>query len=93
MLESDSQLLVSSLNSSSHELSEIGILLRETRSMCIASFESFCFKHCRRFCNKVAHALAKFGSLAEEVCVGWDNVAPNFVSNLVASDVAVHSVK
>jgi ribonuclease HI len=69
--QSDSKVMVDALNSSSHELSEIGVLLRDTRSLCIASFDLFCFKHCRRVCNKIAHTLAKFDSQADEECVGW----------------------
>jgi hypothetical protein len=63
--------MVDALNSSSHELSEIGVLLRDTRSLCIASFDLFCFKHCRRVCNKITHTLAKFDSQVDEECVGW----------------------
>ena len=85
VFESDSVIQVNSLNSASHELLEIGVLLREIRSLCICSFESFNFKYCSRSCNNVAHCLAKFGSQAEEECVGWADVAPNFVSDLVAN--------
>jgi hypothetical protein len=91
VFESDSQVLVNALNSSGHELSEIGVLLREARSMCIASLESFSFRHCRPECNKVAHSLARFASKADEECVGWTDVAPPFVSDVVASESAVHS--
>jgi ribonuclease HI len=89
VFESDSKVLVDALNSSSHELSEIGVLLREARSLCILSFDLFSFKHYRRVCNKIAHTLAKFGSQAEEEYVGWADVAPDFVSDLVASESAV----
>jgi hypothetical protein len=86
VFESDSKVLVDALNSDSHELSKIGVLLREARSLCISSFDLFSFKHCRRVCNKIAHILAKFGSQTEEECVGWTDVAPYFVSDLVASE-------
>jgi hypothetical protein len=86
VFESDSKVLVDALNSDSHELSEIGVLLREARSLCISSFDLFSFKHCRRVCNKIAHILAKFGSQTEEECVGWTDVAPDFLSDLVASE-------
>jgi hypothetical protein len=39
--------LVNALNSSSHELSDIGVLLHEIRSNCIASFEAY-FQFCWR---------------------------------------------
>ena len=44
VFESDSIILVNAVNSASHELSEIGVLLREIRSLCIGSFESFIFQ-------------------------------------------------
>jgi ribonuclease HI len=87
--KSDSKVLVDALKSGSHELSEIGVLPREARSLCISSFDLFSFKHCHRGCNKIAHTLAKFGSQAEKECVGWADVAPDFVSDLVASKSAV----
>ena len=80
VFESDSVIQVNSLNSASHELLEIGVLLREIRSLCIGSFESFSFKYCGRSCNNV-----------EVECVGLADVAPNFVSVLVASKSATHS--
>jgi hypothetical protein len=77
--------MVDALNSSGHKLSEVGVLLREARSMCIALFDFFCFKHYCRSCNKIAHTLADFGSQTDV------SVAPYFVSELVAneSDVSV----
>ena len=90
--ESDSQTLVSALKSSSHELSEIGVLLRDARSRCFAAFDLFEFNYCQRTCNKVAHSLAKFGYEADTECLGWTDEVPPFVSDLVASDIAVHPV-
>ena len=90
IFESDSKTLVDALNSDRHKLSEIGVLLRESRSNCIAELETFSFQFCSRVCNKVAHAIAKFGSQAELECVGWDDAAPGFVSELVASEAAEH---
>jgi ribonuclease HI len=92
VFESDSKTLVQALNSDSHDLSKIGVLLREARSICLSSFESFEFIFCSRYCNKVAHALAQYGYTAEDECCGWADDAPNFVSDLVASDVAEPSV-
>ena len=37
VFESDRQTLVRALNSSSHELSQIGVLLREARSFCVGN--------------------------------------------------------
>jgi hypothetical protein len=60
------------------------------RSNCICSFEVFEFSFCPRSCKKIAHELAQFGHLAEEGCLGWADVAPDFVSDLVASEIAAH---
>ncbi|KAM0915505.1 hypothetical protein ACQ4PT_010803 [Festuca glaucescens] len=91
VFESDSQTLVNALNSSSHELSVIGILLHEARSNCISSFDSFEICFCPHQCNNVAHSLAQHGFRAEDECVGWADVAPPFVSDMLASDLAVSS--
>jgi hypothetical protein len=39
---------------------------------------------------KIAHELAQFGRLAEDGCLGWADVAPDFVSVLAASEIGVH---
>jgi ribonuclease HI len=91
VFESDCQVLVGALSSNSHDLSEIGVLIREARSKCIVSFDSSSFVFCRRACNKVAHSLAQYGSKMEDECVRWVDTAPDFVSAEVASDCAEHS--
>ena len=88
IFESDSQTLVHALQSKSHDLAEIGVLLREIRSECIGSFESFEFSFCPRSCNKVAHDIAQFGLRTETGCTGWADDAPEFVSGLIASEFA-----
>jgi ribonuclease HI len=92
VFESDSKNLVQALNSESHDLSKIGVLIREARSICISYFESFEFTFVSRHCNKVAHTLAQYGYTADDECRGWAEDAPDFVSALVASDVAEPSV-
>ncbi|KAK1628050.1 hypothetical protein QYE76_002365 [Lolium multiflorum] len=91
VFESDSLTLVQALNTSSHELSAIGVILREARSNCIAAFDSFDFIFCPRKCNRIAHTLAQYGLRAEDECVGWADVAPPIVSDLVASELAASS--
>jgi ribonuclease HI len=92
VFESDSKNLVQALNSESHDLSKIGVLIREARSICISYFESFEFTFVSRHCNKVAHTLAQYGYSAEDECRGWAEDAPDFVSALLASDAAEPSV-
>jgi ribonuclease HI len=79
IFESDSQVLVNALNSSSHDMATIGVLLREIRSNCIRDFDVFEFSFAGRNCNKVAHSLAKHGVVIEDECVGWAEDPPQVV--------------
>ncbi|KAE8775970.1 hypothetical protein D1007_51441 [Hordeum vulgare] len=88
ILESDSHVLVHALNSDEYDRKMIGVLQRETRSVCYANFESFTFSFCNRKCNKVAHELPAFGFRMGAVDLSWIEQAPDFVSGLVASDMA-----
>lgn len=71
IFESDSSILVNALNSGEYDCSTIGVLLRESRSLCFANFESFAFGFCKRDCNKVAHELAAYGYRAGDVVSSW----------------------
>ena len=88
LLESDSQKLVYTLKRGDVDLSDIGVLFREARSLCVVAFESYDFMHCKRSCNAVAHALAKYGFGSAESSLVWGELMPSFVLDLVASDVA-----
>lgn len=89
IFESDSVSLVNAINSGERDLSSIGVLIREARSLCYASFDAFEFTFCKRSCNSVAHSLAAFGYRAGVVCSWWKDQAPEFVCDLVAGDSAV----
>ena len=41
--------------------------------------------------NVVAHSLAQYGLRAETECTGWEGNAPDCISAVVASDIAVRS--
>jgi ribonuclease HI len=88
VFESDCQTLVNALKNGSYDLSDLGVLIREARSICIASFEFYEFSYCPRSCNKIAHVLAQHGLRADVECVGWADYAPDFVSVLVTSEIA-----
>ena len=90
IFESDCQTLVYALQSRSHDLAPIGVLLKEVRSICIGSFESYSFQFVPRTCNAVAHLLAQHGLRSDSTCVGWEDDAPSFIVDLVASECAVH---
>ena len=90
IFKSDSLSLVNAINSGERDLSSIGVLIREARSLCYASFDAFEFTFCKRSCNSVAHSLAAFGYRAGVVCSWWKDQAPELVCDLVAGDSAVH---
>ena len=92
LVESDSLSLIKALKSGDSDLSEIRVLIREARSRCFMSFECLHFQHCRRMCNSVAHVLARYGYGLVEAPVVWGEFVPEFVSVLVASDIAGSSV-
>ena len=90
IFESDCRNLIMAIQSKSHDLALIGVLLKEVRSICIGSFETSSFQFAPRSCNEVAHRLAQHGLRADAACVGWEDEAPDFLVDLVASEAAVH---
>jgi ribonuclease HI len=92
IFESDSLNLVNALKSGDADLSDIGVLYREARSLCVLAFDAFDFRFCRRSCNKTAHAIAQHGRDVGVQNLLWLEDAPAFVSVLVASDLAMHQV-
>jgi hypothetical protein len=92
IFESDSLNLVNALKSGDADLSDIGVLFREARSLCMLAVDAFEFKFCRRSCNKAAHAIAQHGKTLGVQNLIWLEDAPAFVSVLVASDLATHQV-
>ena len=86
--ESDCLTMISALKGRGYDAAELGVLFREARSLCHASFVFSEFMFCPRNCNHVAHALAQFAMGAAEPLHVWANVAPDFVSVLVNADMA-----
>ncbi|VAH77352.1 unnamed protein product [Triticum turgidum subsp. durum] len=86
--ELDYLTMISALKGRDYDAAELGVLFREERSLCHASFVFFEFMFCPRKCNHVAHALAQFAMGAVEPLHVWANVAPDFVSILVNADMA-----
>ena len=89
IFESDCKTLVEAVRSRSHDLAHVGVLLKEIRSICIGSFESWRFEHVLRSGNCAAHSLSQYGLRAEIMCTGWEGEAPGFISDVVASEIAV----
>jgi hypothetical protein len=77
IFESDSKNHVSALINKTHDLSAMGVLLKEIRSICISSFESFQFQFVPRNYNGAAHSLVQYGLRAKSECTGWEGDAPS----------------
>jgi ribonuclease HI len=88
IFESDASNLVQGLQSKDYDKSEIGVLVKEARSLCIMNFSSFQFSFSRRTCNIAAHELAKLGANSESEDSYWDVSAPGCIVNILASDLA-----
>jgi hypothetical protein len=88
VIESDGMTLVNALKGREYDASELGVLFREAKSLCHASFQSHDFLFCSRVCNKVAHCLAQFGMGSDDPFSVWAYDAPDFVSVMVDADLA-----
>ena len=55
IFESDASILVQGLKSTELDKSEIGVLVKEAKSLCLLNFSSFQFSFSRRTCNNAAH--------------------------------------
>ncbi|KAM0845230.1 hypothetical protein ACQ4PT_056506 [Festuca glaucescens] len=89
IFESGSTILVNALNGNEYDRSEIGVLIKDAKSLCTTNFECSSFSFDRRACNAVAHELDKFGANSAEASYFWVDHAPNCVIDFIASDVAV----
>ena len=90
ILESDCLMMNSALKSRDYDTTELGVLFREARSVCHASFGSYEFMFCHRECNRVAHSVAQFGLRAAGPFSVWAAEAPDFVSVLVDTEMVRH---
>jgi hypothetical protein len=55
IFESDASTLVQALKSNDYDMSSIGVVVKEARSLYTLNFDSFQFSFCRRTCNNAAH--------------------------------------
>lgn len=87
-VETDAMKLVQAITSDEQDMALNGILFKEIKCFAQLNFSSFHISYCPRACNKVADALASFGAgsgLTSSTV--WLDGAPEFVHNLVASDI------
>jgi len=88
IVETDSLLAKSALETNSFALASIGGIAYETKSLMNMSFVSCVLSFCPRECNQVAHALAAQGCMcSQNADLCWEGMPPG-VENLVASDIA-----
>jgi hypothetical protein len=64
-------------------------VIREVRNLFSLQFDVIKVVYCRRACNSVAHELAKGAAFGSSTPVVWSGQFPEFVCNLVNSDIAV----
>ena len=58
VLEGDSQILINALNTNSHSLSQFGHIVNDIWYLA-SHFSIISYSHVRRYCNTVAHLLAR----------------------------------
>jgi ribonuclease HI len=88
-IETDSQQLVQAIEGSDQDLSRNGAIFREIKFQLSLNFFIFRISYCPRACNRVADAMAAHGAkLGPRSQAVWLGYAPDFVSVLVASDIA-----
>jgi hypothetical protein len=91
IFESDSTTLVNAIKTGSHDLADVGVLIREARSLRFLHFDQAEFIYCHRSCNNIAHTLAKFGYQDSALSSSWMYTAPDCVIGALASDRASSS--
>jgi hypothetical protein len=92
IFESDSTTLVTAIKTGSHDLADMGVLIREVRSLRYLHFDQAEFIYYRCSYNNVAHTLAKFGYQDSAFSSSWMYTAPDCVIGVLASDRAEHLV-
>jgi hypothetical protein len=89
IIETDATLLKSALQSNEFDLARHGVLFREAKFLLLTNFLDYKVLYCKRKCNTVAHVLATTGAkLVSGGVMLWHDHVPDFVSRIVASDLA-----
>jgi hypothetical protein len=85
IFESDSTTLVNAIKTG-NDLADVGVLIREARSLRFLHFDQADFTYCHRSCNNVAHTLAKFSYQDSALSSSWMYTAPDCVIGAHASE-------
>ncbi|KAL6270249.1 hypothetical protein ACE6H2_027160 [Prunus campanulata] len=83
-LESDSQALVLAVNGPNNDTSELGRFIDDARFL-LARWDSCSLSHVLREGNKVAHCIARFALLTQQVCF-WEQ-PPDFIQKDLLADL------
>ena len=90
IVETDSNQLFYALKDDELDNGINAAVIREGRDLLSLQFSVTQVVYCPRACNNVAHELARFGAtLASSTPVVWAEDFPEFICNLVNSDLAV----
>lgn len=81
VVETDAQELLAALTSDAYDLWSNGVLFKEIKAFAFLNFSFFSVVFAPRDCNKVADALAAFGTkMVTEPQAVWPGGAPTFCS-------------
>ena len=88
VLETDSQLVKSALESNMFALADTGGIVYELKFLISSSFSEFKVLFSPRTCNSVAHAVAALGCMCpRDTLLWWEGCTPDGLEDLVASDI------
>jgi hypothetical protein len=80
---------VQAIEGSDQDLARNGAIFREIKFQLSLNFSLFRISYCPRTCNPITDAMAAHGAkLGPRSQAVWPGCAPDFVSVLVASDIA-----
>ena len=85
IVESDAEIVVSLIKSSTALNSSVGLILNDCRSL-LGSLEGCSLIHIRRSANQVAHDLAR-SSVSGSDLGEWRESPPSFLADVLANDL------
>lgn len=89
VIETDALMVVQACTSTAYDMSSVGYLAQELRSMVDSNFQFFKFAYVPRECNRVADALAEQGVGCVMGAVSLMGSLPACIQTLVADDLAM----
>ncbi|KAL6130968.1 hypothetical protein ACLB2K_069346 [Fragaria x ananassa] len=87
-IESDCLMIVQAVNALACDLSSLGVLVHDIRSL-VSSIQDYKVVYAPRQANRVAHRLASF-SYEDNVTRDWYVYAPEFIQDALMYDMRTH---